>query len=98
MISNSPELRQRIKEQSKAVADYLNKDPLWLQLRNHPKLFCLHPTPEQLAILLDYIAEEVERRGDIDYDRDPGETAEWLRAEASKALTATNPPHSQTND
>jgi hypothetical protein len=53
MTSNSPELRQRIKEQSKTVADYLNKDPLWLQLRNHPSLFCLHPTPEQLAILLD---------------------------------------------
>ena len=54
--------------------------------------------PEQLAILLNYIADEVERRGDIDYDRDPGETAEWLRAEASQALTATNPPHSQTDD
>ena len=86
MTFNSAEHRQRIKEQSKTVADYMNKDPLWLQLRNHPNLFCLHPTPEQLAILLNYIADEVEHRGSIDYDRDPGETAEWLRAEASKAL------------
>jgi len=30
MTSNSPELRQRIKEQSKTVADYLNKNPLLL--------------------------------------------------------------------
>lgn len=60
-------------------------DSLWLQLRNHQSLFCLHPTPEQLAILLEYIADEVERRGTIDYDRDPGETADWLRAEAKQA-------------
>lgn len=60
-------------------------DPLWLKLRNYPSLFCLHPTPEQLAILLECIASEVERRGDIDYDRDPGETADWLRAEAKTA-------------
>ena len=65
--------------------------PLWLQLRNHPSLFCLHPTPEQLAILLEYLADEVERRGCIDYDRDPGETADWLRNEAATAKTATNP-------
>jgi hypothetical protein len=59
--------------------------PLWLQLRSHPSLFCLHPTPDQLAILLEHIAAEVERRGDIDYDRDPGETSDWLRAEAKVA-------------
>lgn len=60
--------------------------PLWLELRNHPSLFCLHPTPEQLAILLEFVADEVERRGSIDYDRDPGETADWLRAEAKVAM------------
>ena len=31
--------------------------PLWLQLRNHPSLFCLHPTPAQLAVLLEHIAD-----------------------------------------
>jgi hypothetical protein len=63
----------------------MTTDPLWLQLRNHPSLFCLHPTPQQLAVLLTHIADEVERRGSIDYDRDPGETADWLRAEARVA-------------
>jgi len=66
-------------------------NPLWLQLRNHPSLFCLHPTAEQLAILLEHIAAEVERRGDIDYDRDPGETADWLRNEAAVAQAVANP-------
>ena len=66
------------------------KPPLWLQLRNHPSLFCLHPTPAQLSTLLEYLADEVERRGDIDYDRDPGETADWLRDEAAVALNANN--------
>ena len=65
------------------------RQPLWLQLRNHPSLFCLHPTPGQLATLLEYVADEVERRGDIDYDRDPGETADWLRNEAATAKAAT---------
>jgi hypothetical protein len=39
----------------------------------------------QSASVLRVIADEVERRGSIDYDRDPGETADWLRAEADKA-------------
>ena len=65
-------------------------DPLWLQLRNHPSLFCLHNTPCQARVLLEYIAAEVERRGDIDYDRDPGETAEWLRNEAAVAQVAAD--------
>jgi len=60
-------------------------DPLWLQLRNHPSLSGWHPRQDRLATLLECIAAEVERRGDIDYDRDPGETAEWLRAEAKTA-------------
>ena len=36
--------------------------------------------------MLNLIADEVERRGTIDYDRDPGETADWLRIEADLAL------------
>lgn len=65
--------------------------PFWLQLRNHPSLFCLHPTNEQLAILLRVIADEVERRGDKKLDLDPGETADWLRAEADRAITPAHP-------
>lgn len=66
------------------------KPPLWLQLRNHPSLFCLHPTPGQLSILLEYLADEVERRGDIDYDRDPGETDGSLRMVAPSAIPAAS--------
>lgn len=43
-------------------------------------------THEQISTLLTSIADEVERRGTIDYDRDPGETSDWLRAEANEAL------------
>lgn len=43
-------------------------------------------THEQISTLLTSIADEVERRGTIDYDRDPGETSDWLRAEADEAL------------
>lgn len=60
-------------------------DPLWLQLRNHPSLFCLHMTPAQAAVLLEELADRIEYRGSIDYDRDPGETSDWLRAEAAVA-------------
>ena len=63
----------------------MTTDPLWLQLRNHPSLFCLHITPSQAAVLLSELADRVEHRGSIDYDRDPGETADWLRAEAAIA-------------
>ena len=43
-------------------------------------------TYEQISTLFTSIADEVERRGTIDYDRDPGETSDWLRAEANEAL------------
>jgi hypothetical protein len=43
-------------------------------------------THKQISTLLTLIADEVEHRGTIDYDRDPGETSDWLRAEANEAL------------
>ena len=55
-----------------------NAEKLWLSLRNHPQLLCLHPTPKQLAILLEELAAKVEARGD-------SETADWLRLEAAAA-------------
>jgi hypothetical protein len=60
--------------------------PLWLRLRNHPSLFCLHPTPSQLAVLLRQIVAE-------GYDQDLrtwGEIAEWLEAEAAVADAAAS--------
>jgi hypothetical protein len=40
----------------------------------------------EIAGILNLIAEEVEHRGDIDYDRDPGETSDWLKMEAAIAM------------
>lgn len=60
-------------------------DPLWLQLRNHPSLFCLHMTPSQAQVLLQELADRIDQRGDKQLDLDPGETADWLRAEAAIA-------------
>ncbi len=62
--------------------------PLWLKIRNHPSLFCLHPTTGQLAILLRLVAEEGEHRGEKGLDLDPGETSDWLISEAEKAEAA----------
>lgn len=58
--------------------------PLWLRLRNHPSLFCLHMTPTQAAVLLEEIVKEV-------YATDLwswGEIAEWLESEAAAARKA----------
>ena len=62
--------------------------PFWLELRDLPRLFCIHPTPRQLAILLEFVADRVEHRGEKQLDLDPGETADWLRAEAKVAMEA----------
>jgi hypothetical protein len=48
-------------------------------------------THKQISTLLTSISDEVERRGTIDYDRDPGETSDWLRAEANEALNFKSP-------
>jgi hypothetical protein len=41
-----------------------DKKPLWLQIRNHPSLFCLHPTPQQIATIFRVIADAVAREED----------------------------------
>lgn len=51
--------------------------------------------PKTIYTLLEMIADEVERRGDKDFDRDPGETAEWLRVEADMAKLAAELENSQ---
>jgi hypothetical protein len=62
----------------------INTEPLWRRIGGSTGPYDLGPT--EIAAILKLIADEVERRGDIDYDRDPGETADWLRAEAQQAL------------
>ena len=63
-------------------------DPFWQRIGG-----CTGPYdigPSEIAGILTLIADEVERRGDIDYDRDPGETSDWLRAEARQAREAVS--------
>lgn len=63
----------------------MKTDPLWLRLRNHPCLFCLQVHPAQAAGLLRELADEIEKRGEKGLDLNPGETSDWLRAEAEIA-------------
>jgi hypothetical protein len=64
--------------------DAMASDPLWLRLRNHPSLFCLHPTPSQLAVLLRQIVADVYKEDMWDW----GEVAVWLEEEAAIADAA----------
>lgn len=73
--------------------------PLWELLHNAylktylalGKASALTPDDAESTMRLSYAAEiraladEVERRGDAELDLDPGETADWLRAEADRA-------------
>ena len=45
--------------------------------------FTIHP--QEIAALLEVLADLVERRGEQQLDLDPGETADWLRREAARA-------------
>jgi len=51
--------------------------------------------PKTIYTLLKMIADEVERRGEIHLDIDPGETADWLRWEADIAKVAAEAENSQ---
>jgi len=59
-------------------------DPLWLRLRNHPTLFCLHPTPSQMAVLLRQIAAEIYKEDMWDLD----DVGQWLDEQAAIADAA----------
>lgn len=83
--------KQRILHQSKQVASYMEmrNQPFWPRLGSKVGSYNLGPV--EIANILELIAEEVEHRGTIDYDRDPGETAEWLMHEAQSARQSMNP-------
>jgi len=59
-------------------------DPLWLRLRNHPSLFCLHMHPAQAAVILRQVVAEVYNKDMWDW----GEVAEWLEEQATIADAA----------
>jgi hypothetical protein len=73
--------------------------PLWEIIHNaylkaylaHGKGSAMDPSTAEAGMRISYAAELraladiVERRGDAKLDLDPGETADWLRAEADRA-------------
>lgn len=44
--------------------------------------------PPKIALIFEFLANIIEQRGAKDLDRDPGETADWLRQEAKKVLAS----------
>ena len=65
---------------------YLSRKPyelLYKRIQSELDLYGAN-WPLKLAQMFELIADIVEHRGSIDYDRDPGETADWLRNEAKK--------------
>jgi hypothetical protein len=66
-------MRQAYRESSGSVIDRLGGEVL------------PGPEKEEYAAMLLAIADEVERRGDLGLDLDPGETSDWLREEAKVA-------------
>jgi len=58
-------------------------DPLYIKIQSELDLYG-SIWPPKLAQMFELIADIVEHRGSIDYDLDPGETADWLRNEARK--------------
>ena len=58
--------------------------PIWRTLESATACpFTIHP--QEIAALLEVLADMIERRGEQHLDLDPGETADWLRAEAQRA-------------
>ena len=80
------EIKQRFLHQSKQLAACMEKQsqPLWRRIGGNTGPYDLGPA--EIANILNLIADEVEHRGEIDHDRDPSETADWLKREAQKAL------------
>lgn len=58
--------------------------PIWRTLESATACpFTIHP--QEIAALLEVLADLIERRGEQQLDLDPGETADWLRREAARA-------------
>lgn len=55
-------------------------EPFHIRLNN---LFCTGLPIRTIEAMLCFIADEVEARGAVGSDLDPGETADWLRDEAA---------------
>lgn len=62
-------------------------DPLYVRMQSELDLYG-SIWPPKLALMFGFLADVVEQRGAKDLDRDPGETADWLRQEAKRVLEA----------
>ena len=61
-----------------------SRPPLWEEMQDAGSNAPGTPR-DAIAAEIRAIAEEAERRGALGLDRDPSETADWLRAEADRA-------------
>lgn len=81
----TPVRREIIEQKKEAIRKEISEGmPLHIRLKLLIEV-CGSDVTTELPAILDLIADEVEKRGEIEYDLDPGETADWLRAEAEKA-------------
>jgi hypothetical protein len=60
-------------------------DPLYVRMQSELDLYG-SIWPPKLALMFEFLADIIEQRGAKDLDRDPGETADWLRQEARKVI------------
>ena len=81
----SPVRREIIEQKKEAIRKEISEGlPLHVKIKLMMEV-CGSDVTTELPAILDLIADEVEKRGEIEYDLDPGETADWLRVEAEKA-------------
>ena len=84
MIEDSVKACTKEEEVNKVTTDALLNPPLYKTIK-----YLIDANngdyAAQSAAILTFIAEMVEKRGEQDLDRDPGETSDWLRREAQLA-------------
>jgi hypothetical protein len=81
----APVRRSIIEQKKEAIRKEISEGlPIHIKIKLMMEL-CGSEVPTELPSILELIADEVEKRGEIEYDLDPGETADWLRQEAIKA-------------
>lgn len=75
--------------------NFSEEPPIWIQLHSDwfPSTGVVVPWNKACAALMSRLADRIELRGTRDLDRDPWETADWLREEALSAQNNRGWPH-----
>jgi hypothetical protein len=75
--------------------NFSKEPPIWLQLHSDwfPPTGIVIDWNKACAVLLARVADKIEVRGAQGLDLDPGETADWLREEATLAQNNIGWPH-----